>query len=332
MQQCHNKIVNLNDFAVSRKVFGKVHDATRDTLVILMASVAAPDAPTPFDPKEPMLASHNVVSCQLGGNYFEQQEQPPFCVIFKRHCIAKMSMIEDLCKELNSQRADVVRPCIHTFQLTQRGQSNQDRAFLQLQDTYGKFKKRIIEQEILELKPDICMLQEIGETVDFEVAGYIRLHPTEGHGPPEQQSGCNTILLRKDNSILKVIREPQVYSYGFEVILLVNKQKKLRVISGHFSSQSQELRLLQFKALMESSRQCDMSLLFGGDTNLRQTEVRDFTLPFTDVWDNLGMAQGIDMVWNLIAFTEVRIQNLPLPPLQCQWNCMSMVLSNDDAQ
>ena len=51
MQQCHNKIVNLNDFAVSRKVFGKVHDATRDTLVILMASVAAPDAPTPFDPK-----------------------------------------------------------------------------------------------------------------------------------------------------------------------------------------------------------------------------------------------------------------------------------------
>lgn len=179
-----------------------------------------------------------------------------------------------------------------TFQLTQRGQSNQDRAFLQLQDTYGKFKKRIIEQEILELKPDICMLQEIDEAVDFEVAGYTRLHPTEGHGPPEQQSGCNTILLRKDNSILKVIRKPQVYSYGFEVILLVDKQKKLRVISGHFSSQSQELRLLQFRALMETSRRCDMSLLFGGDTNLRQTEVRDFTLPFTDVWDKCGTWQS----------------------------------------
>ena len=36
-------------------------------------------------------------------------------MIFKRHCIAKMSMIEDLCKELNSQRADVVRPCIHVL-------------------------------------------------------------------------------------------------------------------------------------------------------------------------------------------------------------------------
>ena len=179
-----------------------------------------------------------------------------------------------------------------TFQLTQRGQSNQDSAFLQLQDTYGKFKRKIIEQEILEIKPDICMLQEIDEAVKFDVSGYTRLHPTEWHGPPEQQSGCNTILLRKDNTLLHVSREAHVYPYGFEVILLVDNRRTLRVISGHFSSQSQELRLLQFRELMESSKRCGTSLLFGGDTNLRQTEVRDFTLPFTDVWDKCGTWQS----------------------------------------
>ena len=196
--------------------------------------------------------------------------------------MAGESMIKLKCVVLNTQ----------TFKITQRGQSNPDSAFLQLQETYGKFKKKIIEQEILELKPDICMLQEIDENVDFEVTGYTRLHPTLRHGPPDQQSGCNTILLRDDNSLIQVMRDAHVQLYGLEVILLIAKRQKIRLISGHFSSQSQDLRLLQLKALMDSSQQCDMSMIFGGDTNLRQTEVRDVALPFIDIWDKCGTWQS----------------------------------------
>ena len=79
-----------------------------------------------------------------------------------------------------------------------------------------------------------------------------------------------------------------IYCCGLEVTLLVENRRKLRVISGQFSSQSQELRLLQFRALMASHQQHSTAMLFGGDTNLRQTELRDITLPFADMCDRCG--------------------------------------------
>ena len=114
MQQCHDKVVNLNDVSVSRRVFGKVHDATQQATLVMLLDVNL-SSTLGNDMWEPMLVGHNVVNCKQIDDHFKERDldQPFLCVVFKRQCIADASMIDSLCMDVSRQSDDVVRPCVH---------------------------------------------------------------------------------------------------------------------------------------------------------------------------------------------------------------------------
>lgn len=82
------------------------------------------------------------------------------------------------------------------------------------------------------------------------------------------------------------------------------KGQKLCLMTSHFESckgQAEE-RMKQLRVVMKRMRESpeDVTVLFGGDTNLRDTEVAKVGLPSTvcDVWERLGKQEHCRYTWD----------------------------------
>ncbi|XP_034721022.1 tyrosyl-DNA phosphodiesterase 2-like isoform X1 [Etheostoma cragini] len=89
------------------------------------------------------------------------------------------------------------------------------------------------------------------------------------------------------------------------------KGQKLCLMTSHFESckANAENRKLQLRLVMKRMTKApdDVTVLFGGDTNLRDAEVADVGLPgcVRDVWEQLGEPEQCRYTWDTFANTNL---------------------------
>lgn len=91
------------------------------------------------------------------------------------------------------------------------------------------------------------------------------------------------------------------------------REQKLCLMTSHLESCKGHAgeRMKQLQVVMQRMREApeDVTVLFGGDTNLRDTEVVKVGLPSTvyDVWEHLGKAEHCRYTWDTKANTNKKV-------------------------
>uniref|UniRef100_A0A8C6S4C1 Tyrosyl-DNA phosphodiesterase 2 n=1 Tax=Neogobius melanostomus TaxID=47308 RepID=A0A8C6S4C1_9GOBI len=94
------------------------------------------------------------------------------------------------------------------------------------------------------------------------------------------------------------------------------KDHKLCLMTSHMESCKghAEERMKQLRVVMQRMTDApdDVTVLFGGDTNLRDTEVAEVGLPSTvsDVWESLGKREHVRYTWDTKSNTNKEISHV----------------------
>uniref|UniRef100_A0A8C8DEN4 Tyrosyl-DNA phosphodiesterase 2 n=2 Tax=Oryzias sinensis TaxID=183150 RepID=A0A8C8DEN4_9TELE len=172
---------------------------------------------------------------------------------------------------------------------------------------------------ILEYSPDVVLLQEM-------VQPYIRfMHKRLATNYTFIKGGeigyFTTILLKKTRVTLldsKIL--PFRYSRMMRNLLIAQvmfRGQKVCLMTSHFESckDNSGERMRQFNAVIKrmSMAPDDFTVLFGGDTNLRDYEVATVEIPesICDIWEQLGEPEKCRYTWDTWANTnkEMRFKN-----------------------
>uniref|UniRef100_A0A3P9K5Y0 Tyrosyl-DNA phosphodiesterase 2 n=1 Tax=Oryzias latipes TaxID=8090 RepID=A0A3P9K5Y0_ORYLA len=172
---------------------------------------------------------------------------------------------------------------------------------------------------ILEYSPDVVLLQEM-------VQPYIRfIHKRLATNYTFIEGGeigyFTTMLLKKTRVTLldsKIL--PFRYSRMMRNLLIAQvmfRGQKVCLMTSHFESckDNSGERMRQFNAVIKrmSMAPDDFTVLFGGDTNLRDYEVATVEIPesICDLWEQLGEPEKCRYTWDTWANTnkEMRFKN-----------------------
>uniref|UniRef100_H2L891 Tyrosyl-DNA phosphodiesterase 2 n=1 Tax=Oryzias latipes TaxID=8090 RepID=H2L891_ORYLA len=172
---------------------------------------------------------------------------------------------------------------------------------------------------ILEYSPDVVLLQEM-------VQPYIRfMHKRLATNYTFIEGGeigyFTTMLLKKTRVTLldsKIL--PFRYSRMMRNLLIAQvmfRGQKVCLMTSHFESckDNSGERMRQFNAVIKrmSMAPDDFTVLFGGDTNLRDYEVATVEIPVSicDLWEQLGEPEKCRYTWDTWANTnkEMRFKN-----------------------
>ena len=90
MQQCHNKMVDLDDISITKRVFGKVQQLASDILVILLSTDTVKVT-------DPLVKGHTVVVASSVDQCFDfEKTQATSFVIFRTACLADDALVSSL--------------------------------------------------------------------------------------------------------------------------------------------------------------------------------------------------------------------------------------------
>lgn len=153
--------------------------------------------------------------------------------------------------------------------------------------------------------PDVVLLQElIPPYVDYLKKRAVSYHIIEGG-----EEGYFTGMMLKRSRVQVVDSEIVAYPTtqmmrNLLVVQATFKGQKLRILTSHFESCKghAEERMKQLRVVMDRMKEApeDVTVLFGGDTNLRDTEVAKVGLPSSvcDIWERLGRQEHCRYTWD----------------------------------
>ncbi|KAM3850287.1 tyrosyl-DNA phosphodiesterase 2-like [Diretmus argenteus] len=172
---------------------------------------------------------------------------------------------------------------------------------------------------LVSYKPDVVLLQEL-------IPPYIRnLKKWAVHWAytliEGGEDGYFTGMLLKNSRVTLLESEIVIYpttqmTRNLLVAKVSFKGQELWLMTSHFESckENGEERMEQLRLVMKRMREApdNVNVLFGGDTNLRDTEVAKVGLPsgVFDVWERLGKQEQCRYTWDTKANTNTRIPQI----------------------
>lgn len=171
---------------------------------------------------------------------------------------------------------------------------------------------------IKKTKASVVFLQEvINDTIEL-----IKLYLSDEYEIVEAEDSCGkkltyfclTLILKKH---FKVIEKETFWFYGtvmgrHAIKILVhsieNPNQKMLLINTHLESSSsfKQERICQLKQciidMLENQKKEINTIIFGGDLNVRDDEVKSIELPsqILDVWEYLGSPKNCQYTWNCL--------------------------------
>lgn len=165
--------------------------------------------------------------------------------------------------------------------------------------------------------PDVVFLQElIPPYVLFLKKRAVSYHIIEGG----EEGYFTGMMLKKSRvELLEKTIVPFPTSNMLRNLLVAQvtfKDHKLCLMTSHLESckANSEERMKQLRVVMQKMTDApeDVTVLFGGDTNLRDTEVAEVGLPSNvcDVWERLGKREHVRYTWDTESNTNNEIPHV----------------------